>query len=307
MLKLENLRTFVTVANAGNIAGAAAVLGRTPSAVSMALKALETEIGGALFETDRKNVLTALGQYTREVGRTQIAGYDGAVRGIRAFADNAIGRLSVAMVPSVATNLIPDILPEFLANRPGVDVEMLDADSRAVAALVDAGQCELGIAGMPANAARVEFTPLFADRFRVVFEANSGLGDFSRALTWKDLRAERFIRNEAADRIDLPELRQQYFEAKLVVRNVSSLLALVATGMGVTLLPALATSRLPEGVAARDVDFRGAERIVGLITRQGPAASPVATAFAAHIRASIPKRAARLGLVAITDQAPSKR
>ncbi len=299
MLKLENLRSFVTVANAGNIADAAAILGRTPSAVSMTLKQLEQDIGGPLFETDRKNALTALGRFTLETARMQIQGYDVAVKAIRAFAENSIGRLSIASVPSVASNLIPDLLPDFVAARQGVEVELLDADSRSVAAMVDNGLSELGIAGAPLEAARLSFTPLFSDRFRVVFGPGSRLWSIDRPLVWRDLGKEVFIRNEASDAIRLPELQARYFEANMVVRNVTSLLALVGKGMGVTLLPALATKDLPPDIAARDIDFRGAERIVGLITRSGPALSPVAAAFSAHVKGAVPGLAKTLNLTVL--------
>lgn len=300
MLKLENLRSFITVANAGNISDAANILGRTPSAVSMTLKQLEQSIGGPLFETDRKNALTALGQYTLETAQVQIHGFDTAVKAIRAFAGNSIGLLSIASVPSVAINLIPDLLPEFVVNRPGVEIELLDADSRSVASMVENGVSELGIAGAPTAAAHLSFTPLFSDRFRVVFAQNSDLNAIDRPLAWPDLQSEQFIRNEASDTIQLPELRGQYFQANMVVRNVTSLLAMVNAGMGITLLPALATTNLPGGLTARDIDFRGATRVVGLIKRKGPTLSPVATAFCHHIKTAIPSSAAHLNLRSLT-------
>ncbi len=296
MLKLESLRSFVTVANVGNISDAAARLGRTPSAVSMTLKQLEQNIGAPLFETDRKNALTALGRYTLDVAQGQIDGFDSAVGSIQAFAANRIGRLSIASVPSVASNLIPQLLPEFVKARPGLDTELQDADSRTVAAMVDNGLAELGIAGAPAQQARLSFTPLFSDRFRVVFGSGSRLGEIGRLLVWSDLFDEVFIRNEASDAIDLPELRKQYYQASLVVRNVTSLVALIEAGMGVTLLPALATSTLPPGVRARNIDFRGAERTVGLISRKGQMLSPVGEAFVAHLKGSIVEIAPRLRL-----------
>lgn len=299
MPKLETLRTFVTVANAGNIADAALVLNRTASAISMSLKQLEADIGAPLFETDRKNALTALGRYTLETMQVQIQGYDAATKAVRAYAANAIGRLSITSVPSVASNLIPDILTEFLASRPGVEVELLDADSRSTARMIDSGITELGFAGQPANAARLTFSPLFSDRFRVVFGPGCRLGGIARPLVWRDLADQQFIRNEASDVIELPELRQQYFAAHLIVRNVTSLLAMVHADMGVTLLPALATRNLPPGVRARDIDFRGSERVVGMITRNGQTLSPVARAFADHLRKRLPDLATGLSVSAI--------
>ncbi|MCB1368626.1 MAG: LysR family transcriptional regulator [Rhodobacteraceae bacterium] len=299
MLKLEHLRTFITVADTGNIADAAEMLGRTPSAVSMTLKQLEGDIGGALFQSDRKSNLTALGRFTLDNARAQISGFDASVRTIRAYAAHEIGRLAIASVPSVATILLPSALATFLGPRPGLEVELLDADSRSVARMVDAGSAEIGIAGPPQETARLTFAPLICDRFRVVHSASDPLAAITRPLDWQDLHDASFIRNEAADAIDLPELRERYYAATLMVRNVASLLAMVREGLGVTLLPTLATINLPAGLQARDVDFRGAERIVGMITRTASHPSPVAAAFVRHFHQSLAASAPALGIEAL--------
>ena len=62
MIKLEMLRCFGAVAQAGNLGDAAVRLGKTQSALSMTLKQLEEHLGERLFETERKNRLTPLGQ-----------------------------------------------------------------------------------------------------------------------------------------------------------------------------------------------------------------------------------------------------
>lgn len=287
MLKLDSLRTFVAVANAGNIADAAEAIGRTPSAVSMTLKALEAEIGAPLFETDRKNLLTPLGRFTLETAGAQIRGYDTAVAAIRAFAANRIGRLTIAAVPSVATHILPACLNRFLKDQPGLELDLRDADSRSVAEAVDAGIAEIGIAGAPAATARLDFTPLFRDRFRLVCPRTHLLARLSRPLVWQDLTAERFIRNEASDTVEFPELRAAYFASGLVVRNVASLLAMVETGQGVTLLPALATLGMGPGLVTRDIDFRGTKRVAGVITRKDQRISPAADAFLRLLTATL--------------------
>ena len=71
-IKIEMLRNFVAVAELGNLNDAAERLGRTASAVSMSLKQLEDHLGAPLFETDRKNRLTALGQFTFAEGRREV-------------------------------------------------------------------------------------------------------------------------------------------------------------------------------------------------------------------------------------------
>ncbi|GAB4287757.1 MAG: LysR family transcriptional regulator [Roseovarius sp.] len=296
MIKLEALRVFVTVAEIGNIRDAAERLGRTPSAVSMALKQLEGEIGAALFESERKNALSAVGRYVLETARIQILGFDRAVAAIRAYAQNRIGKLAVACVPSVAASLMPALLERFIASRPGVDVELFDLDSASVAALVELGQVDLGISGWPRTRGTLVCTPLFRDRFKVVCRADSPLVGLGRPLEWRDLEGQTIIRNGASQMIEAPAYRALSEQAPLMVRNVTSLLAMAGSGLGITLLPALSTVRLPAGVAACDLADGTAVREVVVVEQKGRARSPVADAFIALVSAQCRHPDAALGL-----------
>ena len=296
MIKLETLRTFVTVAEAGNIKDAAERLCRTASAVSMTLKHLEQEVGGELFETDRKNRLTPLGAFMLESARLQIQNYDRTVNGIRAYARNQIGRLTLASVPSVAANLVPALLPRFVLDRPGIEIELLDIDSRNVRVFVETGQADLGIAGRPQSSTPVAFEPLFRDRFKVVCSAGSTLGSAGRPVRWSDFEGENLILNGASENIETPRYRELAERASIQVRNVTSLLALAKTGFGTTLLPALTTIDLPEGVVALDLADEEVWRVVGLLRHGDTVPSPVACAFREFVLDEVPKLSQTLGL-----------
>ncbi len=296
MIKLETLRTFVTVAEAGNIRDAAERLCRTASAVSMTLKQLEHEVGGALFETDRKSSLTPLGAFMLETGRLQIQNYDRMIDGIHAYARNRIGRLTLASVPSVAANLVPSLLPRFVLDRPGVEIELLDTDSRNVLRSVESGQADLGIAGRPLSRTTAAFEPLFRDRFKVICNAGSDLAAAGKLVDWADLESQGLILNGASDTIDAPGYKALSERASMYVRNVTSLLALAKSGFGVTLLPALAAVDLPEDVVALDLAEENMWRVVGLLSRSDTVPSPVARAFRAFILDEVPKLVRTLGL-----------
>ena len=300
MIKLEALRVFVTVAEAGNIKDAAEQLCRTASAISMTLKQLEEQIGGALFETDRKNSLTTLGSFMLETGQAQINNYDRAIGKIHAFAQSKIGRLSLASVPSVAANFVPTLLPGFVADRPGIEVELFDLDSRNVRRVVESGQADIGISGEPALNSLVSFEPLFRDRFKVICSSKSCLGQANRLIDWSDLEGETLIINGASEQIASPAYRKLSEKASFTVLNVTSLVALTKAGLGVTLLPALSTTDLPDGVVALDFADENIERMVGLLTRKGGTPSPVAIAFHDYLLNHTP------GLVKQLNLTPAK-
>ncbi|MDH3233239.1 MAG: LysR family transcriptional regulator, partial [Alphaproteobacteria bacterium] len=132
VISVAALRTFVVVAEAGNIVEAADTLGRTPSAISMTLKQLEDHLGRPLFEGDRKANLTALGTYVLEKARREVEHFGQTVGAIESYARNEIGQVFVACVPSFATLALPDVIKGFLANFPGIELDVRDMDSQSV-------------------------------------------------------------------------------------------------------------------------------------------------------------------------------
>jgi DNA-binding transcriptional LysR family regulator len=296
MLKLEALRVFVTVAECGNIKDAAEQLGRTPSAISMTLKQVEDQLGAPIFESDRKHSLTDLGRFTLNVAAVLLRDYDRAIDLIEAYAHNRAGRLRLASVPSVAVMLIPQLLRDFVAARPGVEIDLVDTDSAGVRMLVETGQADLGIASAPPDSIGLGFEPLFRDPFRLICRIGSPLVASPAPLSWDALEGYEMIVNEASRSLPSPGFRALARHARLTVRNVASLLAMVQSGIGVTLLPALATVNLPVSLCSVPLADPAALRIVGLISRQGKIASPVTAAFREIFAAAVRRRAKHLGL-----------
>ena len=301
MIKLEALRVFVTVAEVGNIKQAAEQVCRTASAVSMTLKQLEEELGEALFESDRKNKLTTFGAFVLQTGKLQVRNYDKAISTIHAFANNQIGNLSLACVPSVAANLIPSLLSSFIKDRPGVEVELFDIDSRNVRLMLETGQADIGLAGEPSSDALVRFEPLFRDQFKVICASSSALAQSKNPISWADMKNQTLILNGASEKIQSPHYKALATNASMTVRNVTSLIALAKIGSGITLLPALATTNLPDGVIALNLEDDSIERVVGFIERRNVTLSPVATVFRQFIIDHIPALIEELGLKKIEN------
>lgn len=299
-MRIEALRAFVTVAECGNIADAAERLHRTPSAISMTLKGIETQLGAPLFETDRKSNLTALGERVRQIALGLLRDHDRALAQIHAVASGRLGTLQMAAVPSVAAQILPAVIGDFLAGSPDARLELIDTDSAAVRDLVASGAVELGVAGPPRATPDLAFRPLFRDAFVLVCRSDHPLAA-AGPVPWSALRGQRLIGNEAARDLSAGEARPGAGRAApqpsgVSARNVISLQALVLAGVGVTLLPALAAATLSEGLCAVPLADPNARRTVGLITREGRAASPVAARFVTLLRARIEEVGPGLGL-----------
>lgn len=271
---------FVAVAELGTIRQAAERIGRTPSAVSMTLQQLEDQLGGRLFRGDRKNRLTALGDYVLEAARDELGRYDRTVAAMRAFARNEIGRVDIAAIPSVAVSLLPDIIRSFTRRYPGIELDLRDTDTVAVHRLLENGTVEVGVAGRPAERRGLSYRALFRYRFTLVCRVDDPLAMRGSSVSWRDLHSRVLIDNGASATIETPAWRALSTQARLMVRNVPSLIALVRAGVGITLLPRLAVVHAGDDIACLELADRGADREVGLVTRSATTLSPAARAFA---------------------------
>jgi len=283
-IKYSALRTFVTVAELGNIVAASNKIGRTPSAVSMTLKQLEDSLGARLFETDRKTKLTAFGKFVLTRSQVELQSFERAVESMMAFARNQIGSLKIACVPSVAQHIMPELLLTFLTGRPDIDLDISDADTLTILSLVESGSIDLGIGGRPPMTTNLGFEMLFEDRFVLVCSTKNPLSRRRKGpLRKAELSEQTFIRNDVSDRIELPWLARAFARSKLKVRNVTSLLSMVRHDLGVAILPELS---LPsEGTdICRIAIGNGLKRQVGFITSRRSPTTPLAEAFRRHIK-----------------------
>lgn len=299
MIRTEALRVFVTVAECGNIRDAADRLFRTQSAISMTLKQVEDHLGAPLFESDRKHSLTDLGSYVAGVARVLLRDHDTAIDLIEQYASGKTGRLRIASVPSVAALLIPEMLAKFVSDRPTAEIDLVDTDSEDVRRLVATGQADLGIASMGTADTGLFVTPIFEDRMHLVCRADSPLARSSDPVDWLDLDGVPLILNETTRGIAAADFQAIAAHTKLRVRNVTSLLAMVRAGIGVTLLPGLATIGLSPSLVVRPISDQSCRRQVCLLRREGRVQSPLAQAFQHHLVLAVAVTTERFNIMSV--------
>ncbi len=296
MAKLEAIRAFVVVARHGNLRDAAAELGRTQSALSMALSQLEQMLGGPLFETDRKRDLTDLGQFVHDMGDDLIREHDRVQDLIYGYAKGEAGRLRIASVPSVAALILPDLLRTFMADHRGAQIDLMDSDSTHVRTMVADGRADLGIAGPAPAGQALRAVPLFRDALHVVCHQDSRFATWDGALRWRDLVGEPLIANETLLALTTVDAQAIVARSNLSARNVLSLFAMIESGMGLTVLPGLATRSLSASLVAKTLTDESSTRAISLLSRTGRTESPLAAAFRIFLASEMPAIALRFGL-----------
>lgn len=243
------MRQFLAVSKYNSLGEAAKVLHRSPSAVSLTLKLIEEHTGQQLFEGERKQKLTPFGEFFHECAMRAVTEHEKAVDDIDRYASGKSGHVRVASVPSVATHLIPLIITELYKSRPNIQVDLRDIDSYSVARTVSEGSSDFGIASLSPRSVNLKSELLTEEPFICLMPKGHELEKINKPLTWDDLSLYPFISNELLSLSTNPDVQRLVADAHLRIRNVSSLLAFVESGFGVTLLPRMASSLAPNLIA----------------------------------------------------------
>lgn len=286
-IKIEMLRCFCTVARAGNLADAARLLGRTQSALSMTLKQLEDHLGSPLFESERKNRMTPLGEQVFSLGQRQLHQFDSTIQAIEHAARSPQGVLRIAAVPSVAALVYPHVVRHMSKMYPGLSFDLRDSDTQQVIDALVQGWSDIGIASANRTLNGVGVTPLFNDRFGLVCSQRHPLTHMKAPMSIESVLAFPFVRNALCDQIETPTFRDRLENISIMVRNTQSLFAMALTGDWVTVLPHSVMKFAPHGLVFREIDDLTESRQVHLFLRETPIFGEVSISAHDYIESQI--------------------
>ncbi len=280
-IKLETLRVFRTVAEKGSLAGAAEVLGRTPSAISMMLAQLADDVGAPLFETDRKNKLSPLGQLVLDESSRATDAFARSIDAIRRHAASLAGTVRVAAVPSAVVTVLPQVIARFQAERPDVRLEISDVDSASVRRRVMLDEADIGIISA-ASGDRSGGIAMMQDDLGIACRSGGRIASQAAATvapSWNLLQLEALIANPLCGLVPHPVLAQAIEACNLEARNTTALLSFVRAGLGATILPRSAVDDDQDDLTFVVPVDPGTSRELRKISRSGGAFSPAAAAF----------------------------
>jgi len=146
MIDLRQIRRFVAVAEELHFGRAARRLGLSQPPLSMEIRALEREVGAALFtRTQRKVELTTAGATLLGEARRLLAQAEMAVTQTRRAARGEVGRLAIGFVSTADYSLLPPLIRRFRARQPDIALTLTEATGDRQLALLAAGELDLGL------------------------------------------------------------------------------------------------------------------------------------------------------------------
>lgn len=277
-ITVEMLRCFQMVAKHGNLAAAADALGRTPPAVSVMLQKFEEQVGSPLFETKRKSRLTPLGRTLYGVAQQHLDEFSRVEKLIESLARGETGRVRLAVTPTVATALMPDVVSEFRKTYPKVLIEIRDMDSSSVRRELEKGRADIGVATLPPLVG-FERKKLLSDELGVLCLRSHPLTTKKKPLNWADIAEYDFIRNGLCYLIEDAAFQRIVGSSVLSVANHESLIAFLNANAGITVLPKLALPHDSPNIAFLPLSQPKSLRTLYLFTGQRSVLLPAARAF----------------------------
>lgn len=262
MLDVRRLRVLSEVAARGSFSAAADALTLTQSAVSQHVAALEREVGLLLVERNTRPVeLTEAGHALTRHATGIFARLDGAEQELGEIAGRRHGRLRFGSFPTALATLAPPAFAWFRLRHPDVTLTVVDDHMQRLMPRLEAGELDMALiyeheALSEMTARDLERIPLIDDAFRVVLPGGHRLARRRRPLVLSDLSGEPWIGGAPTSawyRIATHACRLAGFtpRARFASDDPVAIQALVAAGLGVSVIPGLALAHPLPGLVVR--------------------------------------------------------
>lgn len=283
--ELLDLRAFLAVADLGGFHKAAQSLNLSQSALSRRVQSLEEAVGAPLLERTTRHVsLTAVGRSFEPLARRLIDELEAQLLTLTGVGDRQQGQVTIACVPTAAFYFLPRVIEQFNAQFPRIRFRILDLSANEALDSVARGEAEFGINLTGSSHADLVFTPLMDDPFVLACRHDHAFAKRRRVL-WKDLEGERLIgvsrnsgnRNILDNALAKSGVSLTFFYQ---VNHLTTSLGLVEQGLGLSVLPRLATP--PAGhptIVTKAIKDPEIVRTIGVVERRAGRLSPAAQKF----------------------------
>ncbi|MER7851551.1 MULTISPECIES: LysR family transcriptional regulator [unclassified Streptomyces] len=281
---VKKLRILRTLRDHGTVTATAQVLLMTPSAVSQQLTNLAGQLGVELLEPQGRRVrLTDAAHLVLRHAEAVFAQLERADAELTGYLRGEAGEVRVgAFSTAVPALVVPAVRLLRAEERPGPDVRVREAEAAQAYELLTAGEVDLALSlaahAPTARDPRFSLFPLLADPLDVALPAAHPLAG-APALRLADLAADRWIFGGSGPWSEITtaacEAAGFVPEQAHSAAGWTAILALVEAGMGIALVPRMASrGQRPEGVVTRVLEADRPSRHVVAAVRHGAESGP---------------------------------
>jgi DNA-binding transcriptional LysR family regulator len=264
------LRQFVAAGREEHMTRAAELLGIPQPTLSRSIARLEAELGVPLFTRPGRSIkLTRHGRHLLESSERVLLTLAASLEHLTDEADPARGRVALGFLHTFGGEIVPRMVRDFRASHPAVRFALVqDGNQRLLARLRD-GELDLCLTSPLPSGPDVLAQALAEQRIDLFVPVGHRLAGRRHGLPLAEAAAEDFIVMEPGyglRTITDAMCRAAGFEPRVTFEGeeVGTVRGLVGAGLGVSLLPATASSLADPSVVAVRVTVPRAARTVGI-------------------------------------------
>ncbi|MHC5307732.1 hydrogen peroxide-inducible genes activator [Bartonella sp. LJL80] len=245
MFTVRQLRYFQVLANVGHFGEASDKLGISQPALSVQISEMEKTAGAPLFErTSKRIILTPLGRnFLPHIN--DILERMGALGDIVTAYDAPLSYpLKLGIIPTLAPYLLPVVLPAVRQAYPALSLEIQEAKTDRLAELLRSGVLDAVVAAAPVSADEFVSEALFQDAFYLAVPKGDARAHYG-TVDQHDIDTQRLLLLEEGHCLrdqTLQACHTKQYRHDITASSLTTLMQLVANGIGTTVLPQIAVS-----------------------------------------------------------------
>ena len=272
-LTLKQLRYFEALSQHGHFGRAAAACAISQPALSVQIKEMESELGGALFERGAREVrLTPLGDAIAARVRDVLSRVDEIGDFARTAQDRLVGRFRLGVIPTIAPYLLPRLLRRLGRTHAGLDVHVRETLTPRLVEELAQGKLDCAIVALPVSEPWLTEVALFSEPFLLVRPATAASAPPPAPADLRDMRLllleeGHCFREQALAFCGAgPRLPRDGLDGS----SLATLVQMVGAGIGVTMIPRMAQGVETRSAAVACTAFAGdqPERTIGMVWRR---------------------------------------
>jgi LysR family hydrogen peroxide-inducible transcriptional activator len=292
-MTVQDLRYVVAVSEHRHFGRAAAACGVAQPTLSIQIKKFEARLGVTLFERTTKLVtVTAVGADIVERARHILADIDAIMNVGQQRSGPLAGDFSLGVIPTLGPYILPWLVPALRTDYPSLRLVLREDLTAPLLDRLLSHRLDAALVALPVASDRLETLPLFDEPFWFA-EPGAGRAVSTKIMQDQELRGQSLLlltdghclRDQA---LAICGTANHEVDGDFRATSLETILHMVATGLGSTLLPAMACG----DALARSVSIRplaaGVGRRIGLVWRRSHPRPDDNHLLAETLRAQLP-------------------
>ena len=291
IIAVDTYRHFVKAADACYV---------TQATLSTMIKKLEEELGIKIFDRTRQPVVpTDVGSRVIAQARVIMEEQHRLKEMISTEQENVGGELRIGILPTLAPYLLPLFLNSFLKNYPDVKLHISELTTDEIIRQLERNELDAGLLATPLHNSSIREVPLFYEEFVVYASAGEKLMKKEFILA-KDIDVSRLwlleeghcLRSQVINLCELKSREKEIHQLDFAAGSIETLKIIVEINEGITIIPALAVSRMTARQQKNIRHFRtpAPVREIGIVTYRHFVKEKLIKALEDEIIAAIPNQ-----------------